>query len=152
MRNTRRLMHHLYRPYPLKTGIYDVRGVWPVGKMCEFAGTFLARRKRWALLIATGFGTIDMGVNMSAGALAQGWQTLLAMGGILGVYLAGAYGLKYGPMLLQGRRRGTAESANLNLMEDYRKNREDVYLVPVRKYVTFCYAVAYVNIAQAVWD
>jgi hypothetical protein len=121
-------MHHLYRPYPLKTGMYDIRGVWPVGKLCEFAGTFLARRKRWALLIATGFGAIDMGVNLSAGASAQGWQTLLAMGGIFGLYLAGAYGLKYGPMLLQGRKRGTAESANLNLMEDYRKNRADVYL------------------------
>ena len=131
-------MHHLYHCYPLTTGLYDVRGVWPIGKLCEFAGTFFARRKRWAFLGASGFGALDLGVNMSTGTLGQSWQTLGAMAGIIGIYLAAAYGLKYGPMLLQGRKRGTAEAANVNLMEDYRQSRADIYLKGLWDQV-FCY-------------
>jgi hypothetical protein len=131
-------MQHVYHRYPLKTGVSDVRGVWPVGKLCEFAGTFLSRRKRWAVLAATGFGALDFGLNASSGSITQSWQTLGAMGGVIGLYLAGAYGLKYGPMLLQGRKRGTAEAANLNLMEDYRKSRSDLYLSELWDQV-FCY-------------
>ena len=124
-------MRYLHLRHPARTTLADARAIWPLTKLCEFAGTWLARHKRWAVLIATGFGAVDLGVNLSTTEEGGGVRSLLLTGGIVGVYLALAYGLKYGPALLQGKKRGMAEATNLNLMEDYRKQRQRRYLEPM---------------------